>query len=682
MPGRPALVATLLATLACAPEPADRAPAAPATVRPDLLLVTLDTTRADRVAPEGDAEATPNLSALAARGVRFTHAYSTVPTTLPAHLSMMSGLYPAGHGVHENGRRVRDDVGLVAERLRELGYATAAFVSGYPLARRFGLDRGFDLYDDELGEGRNERSASATTDRALAWLDARPAGRPLFLWVHYYDPHEPYAPPEPFRSRFVNDPYLGEIAFVDAELGRVAERFESRPTEVARGLLIVGDHGEGLGDHGEALHGNLLYQGVMRVPLVLIGPELPVAVRDDAVSIRQVRATLLRWAGDAVAGGLAQPTGEAVLGEAMQPFLNYRWQPQTMATDGRFKLIRSGGLELFDLATDPGERRNLIPGAAPPRALAMAVADYPAPAAGSAPPTPIAAEERQRLASLGYIASEGAPAAVPPGAPRAADMAHLFAPLDAASRAFGNADYARAAPILRQILRDDPANLMSAVRLAASESFLGRDREALAAFAAARRIDPDSVEVRHYLAMHHLKQGRLGDAATLFEAVLAAQPDRSAALEGLARIRAAEGRMPETIDLLERALPGAADPSSVLGQIGLVRMSTGDTPGAIAAFERGRAAAPSRFAHDLELGVLYLAARRLDEARDALDRVAPRHYAYPMALFKRAQVSVLLDEADASERIRAALAGADETTRALIAAERLFAGRLPAPTGP
>ena len=291
MTGRLALAAALSWAIACAPPPEERRASAAPPERPDLLLVTLDTTRADRVAPEGPAAATPHLAALAARGVRFTNAYSTVPTTLPAHVSMMSGLYPAGHGVHENGRRLGDGAPLVAERLRELGYATAAFVSGYPLEGRFGLDRGFEVYDDEFGAGRNERIASATTDRALAWLASRPAGRPIFLWVHYYDPHEPYAPPEPFRSRFAGDPYLGEIAFVDAELGRLTERFETGAHKGGRGLLVVGDHGEGLGDHGEALHGNLLYQGVMRVPLVLAGSVVSPSIRaDEDLTYQAIRA--------------------------------------------------------------------------------------------------------------------------------------------------------------------------------------------------------------------------------------------------------------------------------------------------------------------------------------------------------------------------------------------------------
>jgi arylsulfatase A-like enzyme/tetratricopeptide (TPR) repeat protein len=678
MPRSSVALGALLFAFACGD--ASRTKPAPAATpspgaRPDLLLVTLDTTRADHVAPEAPADTTPALAALAARAVRFTQAYATAPSTLPSHASMLTGLYPAGHGLHENGRRLADAVPLVTERLRELGYATAAFVSGFPLARQFGLARGFDRYDDAFGEGANERRADLTANAALAWLAATPADRPRFLWVHFYDAHDPYAPPEPFRSRFADDSYAGEIAFVDSEVGRLVSGFEKGAHEGGVRMLVVGDHGEGRGEHGEALHGNLLYQGVLRVPLLLAGDGIGPALRDDAVSVRQVMPTLLHWAVGEADGSLLAVTPQVVLAEAMQPFLNYRWQPQVMATDGRKKLIRSGAFEQYDLTADAAESRNLIPPAEPERTLARAIADYPLPSSGAPAPPPANDEERRRLASLGYLTSAGTPATVPANAPRAADMTRTYADLDAASRAFGAGDYAAAAPLLRRILAADPGNLMTAVRLAVSESFLGQRERADATFALARRIDPESIEVRLYLAQHLLASGRPREAAPLFEQVLVAQPGRAPALESLARIRAAEGNLPESAALLERAAPLSDRPQELLAELGRLRMTMADTAGATEAFERSRAVAPERFAHDLELGVLYLAARRLEEAREALDRVPPDHPGYPMALFKRAQVAVLLREPDASARIRAARDQSDATTRELIANERLFGGR-------
>ncbi|MBK8596308.1 MAG: sulfatase-like hydrolase/transferase [Holophagales bacterium] len=678
--GRPLLrrivVAGALAlATGCARKPE---PPAPPPARPTLLLVTLDTTRADALAPEADAAATPGFAALAARGVRFTQAYATAPSTLPSHTSMLTGLAPAGHGIHENGRRLPDGIPVVTERLRGLGYNTAAFVSGYPLERQFGLARGFELYDDELGPGKVERSARETTDRALAWLAAADS-RPRFLWVHYYDPHEPYAPPEPFRSRFPADPYQGEIAAMDHELARLLAAFEASPGGAGTRIIVAADHGEGRGDHGETLHGNLLYQGVMRVPLVLAGEGVEPGTRSDPVSLRQIHATLLGWAGEKAEGGLLTPAGGPVLGEAMQPLLNYRWQPQVMAVAGRHKLIRSGRLELYDVVDDPKEERDLAGSVAPARALLTAVAGYPLPGeGGTAPPAAtLGDEERRRLASLGYLVSGEAPKAVPDGAPRAADMTALFHELDAGSLAFVEERYALAAKSFEGILARDPGNLMTAVRLAVCQSLLGKDRAALATFELARRIDPASIEVRHYLGMHHLKGGQDELAAPLFESVLKAQPDRVAAIEGLAKIRARQGRMAEAAALLDRSVPLSRDPATRLVEVGLLRMELGETAPAIAALEQARASQGAAFRRSLELGVLYLASRRFAEARTALDRVPPDHPAAAMALFKRAQVSVLLDEPDSRERIRTAWERADPATRRLIAGERLFAGRLP-----
>ena len=173
--------------------------------QPSILLVTLDTTRVDAIGPEAKGIRTPAFDGLAARGRRFRQAYAAAPETLPSHASMLTGLYPAGHGVHENGRALSDALPFAPVRLKQAGYETAAFVSAYVLARQFGLAHGFDAYDDALGEGAVERSSKETTDRAIAWLET-PSDRPRFLWVHYFDPHAPYAPPESLRARFGDSP--------------------------------------------------------------------------------------------------------------------------------------------------------------------------------------------------------------------------------------------------------------------------------------------------------------------------------------------------------------------------------------------------------------------------------------------------------------------------------------------
>ena len=389
----------LLILVACA------RPEAPAPERPSILLVTLDTTRADAI-----GEATPAFNALATRGVRFTQAYATTPQTLPSHASMLTGLYPAGHGVHENARFLATGQPVVAEKLKAAGYRTAAFVSAFALARRFGLARGFDVYDDDFGGESAERSARETTDRALAYLTQNADG-PVFLWVHYYDPHYPYTPPEPFAARYAKNPYLGEVASMDEQLGRLVAAFEQRSG--AKGIVVAADHGEGLGEHGEAQHGNLLYQTTMHVPFVIAGPGFAAGASDTPVSTRSIAHTILDWAGIDATGSLRGTQREAVVaGEAMKPFLDYGWQPQVMSIEARIKTILAGRPETYDLAADPGEARPLEP-TVEERAVALERAR--AYWAANAPPDLSASEgapvedELERLRSLGYLGEDQDP---------------------------------------------------------------------------------------------------------------------------------------------------------------------------------------------------------------------------------------------------------------------------------
>jgi arylsulfatase A-like enzyme/Tfp pilus assembly protein PilF len=671
LPATTALAALLLA--ACGRGAPSAPPAkAGATVRPSILLVTLDTTRADAIGPEARTVETPAFNAIAARGRRFTQAYATVPETLPSHTSMMTGLYPAGHGVHENGRRVSDDTPLLAERLEAAGYRTAAFVSTFTLARRFGLARGFEVYDDQWRADAVERSSRETTDRALALLDRR-AGSPLFLWVHYNDPHAPYDPPEPFRSRYAGHPYFGEIAAMDAQLGRLVDAF-ARDVPEPRAIAIVADHGEGLGDHGEPQHGYLLYQSTVRVPLVLVGPGVPSGASDTPVSTRRIFFTLLDWAGLGAAHSLRAADNEPVLAEAMKPFLEFGWQPQSMIVDGRRKAILAGkSQEVYDLAADPGETHDLDGTIVLPAAVRTTLWDYPvpSPAAAAQRAAALSAADRQKLASLGYV-SGGATPLVRKDAPRPADMTKLFDRIGDADGLFVAGRYAEAAPLLAQILRQDPHNLGVALQLASSYSALGSNAQAEATFRDAAAMAPDSADVRLYLALHYARGPNWSAAAPLLEQVLASSPDRLPAIEALAAIREREGRAPDAIALWQRAFALRPPTAPELAHVGDLEMGLGATDAAIGAFERARALDPRGFRRQLDLGVLYLAARRFDDARDALDRVPPSDPRYAMALFKRAQVSVLLHEPDAAARIAAARAHADAATRPLIAREKLF----------
>ena len=631
----PALFLAALAACGTAPSPAPRVD------RPSILLVTMDTTRFDAIGSgrAGDAGA---FKGLEARGVRFTQAYAAVPETLPSHTSIMSGLYPGGHGVHQNARYVAATVPLVAEQLQRAGYHTAAFVSAYVLNRRFGLARGFDSYDDELGAGHNERNARDTTDAALRELRT-PSTRPRFLWVHYYDPHAPYEPPPGFRR---GDPYLGEIDFMEDQLGRLSEAFAAA-AGASSVEIVVADHGEGRGDHGEAEHGRLLYQSTMHVPLVVVGPGAqPGRVSDVPVSTRRVYDTVLDFAGVARGASLRDAAPGPVLGEAMNPFLEYGWQPQVMAVAGRYKAILSGRVETYDLAADPAESHDLGSGVALPAGTRKNLDDYPVPSPDAArAPASLDPDAARRLAALGYVAGAAAPV-VRKDAPRPADMVSLVPKMDEAAALFGAGEYAKAIPVLQAILAADPHNLDAELRLATCYSSLGRDALAVDAFQRAAAMAPNSQDVRTYLALHYARTREWERAVPLLEQVVAESPDRVTAIEALGRLKAREGE---------------------------AAMARGDTPSALAAFERARQLQGAAFANDLELGVLYMDARRFEDARAALDRALTSKPDDPMALFKRAQVSVLLHEPDAAARIQRARDKADAVTRPLFARERLFA---------
>ncbi|MDQ3171334.1 MAG: sulfatase-like hydrolase/transferase [Acidobacteriota bacterium] len=640
-----ALAAAALVLVAACSREQPRSSAGTGGPPPSILLVTLDTTRADAIGPEAKGILTPAFNGLAARGRRFRQAYATAPETLPSHSSVMTGLYPAGHGVHENGRTLAAARVVAAERLKESGYQTAAFVSSYVLGRPFGLAQGFDVYDDGRDPDAVERSAQATTDRALAWLD-QPSDKPRFLWVHYFEPHTPYAPPESLRARYGDNPYLGEVAAMDEQLARLLEGFDRHATAAGRAAayVIAADHGEGLGEHGEATHGNLLYQSTMHVPLVIAGPGVAPGVVDAPVSTRRVFHTLLDFGllNSELSLRTLEPSNartlEPVLGEAMKPYLEYGWQPQIMAVDGRQKAIFAGRTEVFDVIGDPGETRDLASGGTTPARLRTALDDYPVPSIQSAAaPQNLSAEAQRNLASLGYVSATARPI-VRRDAPRPVDMASIFETIERASTLFVRGQYAQAVPVLEQILARDPHNLDAVLRLATAHSSLGRNDRAVAAFRRAAAIAPDSPDVRLYLALHYARTPAWERALGMLEQLVTDMPDRLAAWETL----------------------------------GPLAMRAGRTATAIAAFERTRALSGTAFRHDLELGVLYLSARRMQDARQALDRVPASHPEYPMALFKRAQVSVLLNEPDRAARIALARQRADATTRPLIANERFF----------
>jgi tetratricopeptide (TPR) repeat protein len=410
----------------------------------------------------------------------------------------------------------------------------------------------------------------------------------------------------------------------------------------------------------------------MHVPLVLIGPRVPAGVSDVAVSTRRIFHTILDWAGIDAANSLLKGDAEVVVGEAMKPFLDYGWQPQVMAVDGNRKAILAGKLEVYDVVADPGETHDLAAGANLSRNARAALQEYPIPSVDAQQSASnLSAEEQKKLAALGYVSSVAKPV-VRADAPRPADMAPMFPILDEAARLFVREQYVQAIPLLEQILAKDPHNLDAALRLATAHSTLGHEQAAFAAYRRAEVIAPNSSDVRTYMALHYARTAEWPKAVPMLERILAETPDKVPALEALALLRERQGQIEDAVALRQKLYALRSPTPAELSRLGEMQMALGQTTPAIDSFEKARALQGAAFRHDTELGVLYLASHRFAEARTALDRVAPADPNYPMALFKRAQVSVLLHEPDAPARIAAARAHADGVTRALIERERLF----------
>ena len=364
-----------------------------------LLVITLDTLRADHVSSYGPSPvATPHLDALAAKGARIARAWTAVPLTTPAHASILTGLYPPSHGVRNNARfRLPEDVTTLAELLGGHGRATAAFVSSFTTSRLFGLGQGFDLFDDDLGNDdtgsrRTQRPGPETAAHAATWL-ADHGGKPFFVWVHLFDPHTPYSPPSPFRERHPGDLYSGEVALTDYLVGELVAALEKSGAAERTAIVVLADHGEGLGTHGEDEHGLLLYEEALAIPFFVVAPGkvAPGTVVEELASVVDVVPTALALLGEpppretegrdlfAAQTGAARSDPPAaapaaaprtLYAETLYPFEEFGWSALYALRDGDGKYIESTRPELYDLAADPREGKNLAPGE-PARAAAM-----------------------------------------------------------------------------------------------------------------------------------------------------------------------------------------------------------------------------------------------------------------------------------------------------------------------
>ena len=392
---------------------------------PDIILISIDTLRADRLGSYGHGEAsTPTLDALARQGILFEQVSAPTPLTLPSHATLFTGLIPPHHGVRDNlGFRLPDSAETLAERLAAVGYQTAAFVSAAVLSPAGGLDQGFEHYDDQLPGGvRNrglgirlpERYAELTLAAALEWMRAAAPDRPAFVFVHLYDPHSPYVKALPGAE---DSSYDGEIAHVDRELGRLFQALDAEDRWKDRVTLVTADHGESLGEHGESTHALLVYEATLRVPLILHGAGGAGSRRADPVGLVDVAPTLLALAGAPAAPGdgrslLEAPAGERSLYfESLFPRLRFGWAELRGVRRGPFKWIQAPHPELYDLASDPGETHNLRE-AEKSRARDLSEVLQALIREEHSAASPVSPERREALESLGYLSapSTGEPA--------------------------------------------------------------------------------------------------------------------------------------------------------------------------------------------------------------------------------------------------------------------------------
>lgn len=554
----------------------------------NVLLVTLDTTRADHLGCYGGVGTqTPVLDGLAARGVRYACAVTAAPVTLPAHASILTGLLPGRHGVRHNIEyRLGQQVPTLAARLASSGYDTAAFVSAFVLDARFGLDRGFGHYDDQVETtqtasfalGNNERRADATTNAAITWL-AKERRSPFLAWVHYFDPHAPYRPPSPFDQQFSQRPYDGEIAFVDTQIGRLLGFLADRGLTERTLIVVVADHGESLGEHGEVTHGIFLYDSVARVPLLVSAPTLVPrpSVVQSLVATVDITPTLLDllgvdgWVGlDGISWASASPDrNRAVPLESLVPFLDYGWAPLFGIRRAGDKYIDAPRPEYYDMASDPRELHNLYAGPRSERSReieALAAALRTArPVAAAAGPTDRDPEAEERLGALGYIGGAG-----PSASESLAGSTGLSDPKDMIT-------------IATEVIE---VNALLAA---------GRPREALALVEAAARRSPDDRTLLQLLAKVSVRLGDLRRAEAALRAFRAIRPKADASLL-LAQILILDGRVPEAKELLDEAATLDGRHGGVLIARGDILAKAGKRDEARAAYQRAAELDPYRAA--------------------------------------------------------------------------------------
>ncbi len=651
----------------------------------NVLLITLDTTRADRLRAYGfEPASTPHLDQLAAQGVLFEHAVAPAPLTLPAHSTMFTGKSPPSHGVRDNGGFfLAEREHTLAEQLSERGYRTGGFVGAYVLDSKWGLAQGFDTYVDDFDLSREQslsvasidRPANEVTDRALGWLDQVAAGR-FFAWVHYYDAHSPYEPPEPFKTRFSSRPYVGEIAFVDSEVGRLLDWLDRRDLARKTVVVVLGDHGESLGEHSEGTHAFFIYEGVLRVPFIVRTPYESMRGRRVGDVVRSV--DLLPTVSDLL--GLSAPEGiEGVslaplmtgarreLGldaysEAVYPKFHFGWSDLRALRSGRFKFIAAPRPELYDLETDPGELTNLYPerrglGDQMAAQLAQLETRLERHEDGATRAVEVDPDARDRLAALGYVGTFVTQRA-------SGDRSGLADPKDKiglfnlmtsareASRRDKNSDVGLRA--LEKVVAEDPHVIdawfmlgnehvkrrqydsaiahyrralalkpdydLAVINMANAYRSLGKDEEALVGYLRFIELDPKNAQIRYEAAQIMIDVGRLNDAARELEEALRLEPNLAAARNALGVVAFKRGDPEAAEREIRAAIAAKADVRLAHFNLALLSEERGDLRGAIGEYQQEIALHPGSYRAHFNLSRLYQQVGDRAAERDALRR--------------------------------------------------------------
>jgi arylsulfatase A-like enzyme/tetratricopeptide (TPR) repeat protein len=636
------IVAVTLLTLAvgCRSRGSESSAAVPSS-RPNVLLVTIDTLRADHVGSYGYHDAsTPTLDDLARRGVRFETAVAHAPLTGPSHASILTGLTPLGHGFRNNsGFILAPHVKTVAQDFRNAGYHTAGFVSGFPLDRRFGFNRGFETYDDHLPKGNDrrrtpyvERFADATTDAVLRWLAAgssraAPPAAPWFLWVHYYDPHAPYEPPvADLADRYRQSPYDGEIAFVDRQLGRLLQALDVSGETGRTIVLVTADHGESLGEHGEGTHGIFLYDATLRVPWIMAGPQIaPGRVSRTVARSIDVLPTLLDYAGlpqpsdvdgrslRRAAGG-EQMSDAPAYAESLYPELELGWAPLHAWRTAGLKFIKAPHPELYDLENDPSEKTNRVAeqGARVSELSSKLEVALRQPTP-SAPAQSVDAETAERLRALGYVSGGGA------SRPAGAALRDPKEGVRLLPRINRGMSAARSEPELAireltSVLEEDPGLFMARRTRAVAYAAAGRHELAIADLRVLDKGGQLTPEDAVVLGDNLLAAGRLEEAALILQRAERENPSFPQPLISLAAVRIQERKYDEAEAACEKVLKLVPDHIEALRRLGDLALLREDLNAAAARYARILEVDAGDVPAMTKLGVVRMRSGRADEA--------------------------------------------------------------------